>query len=51
MPMTIEYSRTAAKALQKMDKALRQRIHQAIMGLTQTPPVGDIKPMKGYEGR
>ena len=49
--MPIEYSKSAAKALQKMDKALRQRIHYAIMGLTQTPPVGDIKPMQGYTGR
>ena len=45
--MTIEYSKTAAKALQRMEKKLRNRIHEAIKGLTQQPPVGDIKPMEG----
>ena len=40
---------TVSKAftIQKMDRNLRQRIHQAILGLTQMPPVGDIKPMEG----
>lgn len=45
--MRIEYSRTAVKALQRMDKSLRKRIHDAILGLTETPPRGDIKPMEG----
>ena len=45
--MRIEYSRTAAKALQRMDRALRIRMRDAIEGLTQTPPKGDIKPMEG----
>ena len=45
--MRIEYSRMAAKALQRMDKALRNRIREAIYGLTLTPPRGDIKPMQG----
>lgn len=50
--MRIEYSRNAAKILQKMDKRLRQRIHEAIIGLTFNPPQGDIKPMEGKpEGR
>ncbi|MBR0217624.1 MAG: type II toxin-antitoxin system RelE/ParE family toxin [Clostridia bacterium] len=50
--MRIEYSKNAAKALQKMERGLRQRIHEAIIGLTQTPPKGDIKPMEGKpEGR
>ena len=30
-----------------MEKTLRNRIHQAIQGLTVTPPQGDIKPMEG----
>lgn len=47
--MPIEYSRSAAKTLQKMEKPLRQRIHRAIIGLTKTPPEGDIKPMQGYK--
>ena len=45
--MRVEYSKTAAKALQRMDKAMRLRIRDAIDGLTQTPPRGDIKPMEG----
>lgn len=50
--MRVEYSRMAAKALQRMDKPLRNRIHEAIKGLLLTPPQGDIKPMQGKpEGR
>jgi len=45
--MRIEYSKTAAKALQRMDKAMRNRIREAVEGLTETPPRGDIKPMEG----
>ena len=45
--MRIEYSKAAAKALQRMEKDLRTRIHHAIQGLTFTPPQGDIKPMEG----
>lgn len=45
--MRVEYSKTAAKAIQRMEKAMRQRIREAIEGLTQTPPKGDIKPMEG----
>ena len=45
--MRVEYSKTAVKALQRMDKTLRNRIREAIDGLTQTPPKGDIKPMEG----
>lgn len=50
--MNIEYSKTAAKSLQRMEKKLRTSIHEAIKGLTLTPPKGDIKPMQGKpEGR
>ncbi len=50
--MRIEYSKSAAKALQRMDKKLRTAIHEAILGLTHNPPEGDIKPMQGYrDGR
>lgn len=45
--MRIEYSKKAAKSLQRMEKSLRNRIHDAIIGLTMTPPEGDIKPMQG----
>ena len=35
-----------------MEKQKRQHIHEAILGLTVTPPKGDIKPMEGKpEGR
>lgn len=47
--MQIEYSKTAAKALQRMEKDLRNRIHDGIIGLTETPPRGDIKPLQGYK--
>lgn len=43
----IEYSKSAAKTLQKMEKGLRNHIREAIHGLTMTPPKGDIKPMEG----
>ena len=45
--MQIEYTKTAVKALGRMDKALRLRIRDAIEGLTLKPPKGDIKPMQG----
>ena len=47
IPVRTEYSKSAAKALQRMDKALRNRIREAIEGLLQTPPKGDIKPLEG----
>ena len=50
--MSIEYSKSAAKVLQHMEKKLRNSIHEAIKGLALTPPKGDIKPMQGKpEGR
>lgn len=45
--MRIEYSKSAAKTLQKMEKGLRKHIHDAIQGLTLDPPQGDIRPMEG----
>ena len=47
--MRIEYSKDAAKALQRMEKSLRLRMRDAIEGLTETPPKGDIKPIQGYK--
>lgn len=50
--MQIEYSKSAVKAIARMDKALKQRIRMGIEGLTEQPPQGDIKPMEGKpEGR
>lgn len=45
--MKIEFTKAAIKALNRMEKPLRLRIRDAIEGLTQKPPKGDIKPMQG----
>ena len=48
----IKYSKDALKFLAKLDKKLVARIREAILGLTNTPPIGDIKTMQGYtDGR
>ena len=48
----IRYSKAAIKAINSMDKTTKQRIRAGILGLTQKPPQGDIKPMQGYlDGR
>lgn len=50
--MEIRYSKAAVKAISSMDKATKERIRAGILGLTQKPPQGDIKPMQGYrDGR
>ena len=50
--MRIEYTKTAAKALARMDRNMRLRIRAGIEGLTENPPRGDIKPMQGLpQGR
>jgi mRNA interferase RelE/StbE len=50
--MKIKYSRDALKFLSKLDKKSVERIRMAIQGLTLDPPIGDIKPMQGYnDGR
>ena len=45
----IRYSKDAIKFLSKLDKKSVARIREAINGLTLNPPVGDIKPMNGYD--
>jgi mRNA interferase RelE/StbE len=47
--MIIQYKKKAVKAINAMDKPTKQRIKQAIEGLTLTPPKGDIKQMQGYK--
>ena len=47
--LTIRYSRDALKFLAKLDRKSVERIRNAITGLTQTPPIGDIKVMQGYD--
>ena len=50
--MEIRYSKAAVKAISGMDKATKERIRVGILGLTQKPPQGDIKPLQGYhDGR
>lgn len=50
--MEIRYSKAAVKAVNSMDTATKARIHAGILGLTQKPPQGDIKPMQGFsDGR
>lgn len=50
--MEIRYSKAAVKAINSMNKATKERIRAGILGLTQKPPQGDIKPLQGYhDGR
>lgn len=42
----IEYSRDAAKAIQRMDGKAKRRVKEAVEGI----PCGDIKPIKGNRG-
>ena len=50
--MDIRYSKDALKYLSRLDKKSVDRIREAIAGLTQAPPVGDIKTLQGYnDGR
>jgi len=50
--MEIRYSKAAVKAINGMDRDTKARIRAGILGLTQKPPVGDIKPIQGYhDGR
>jgi mRNA interferase RelE/StbE len=46
--MKIKYSKQSAKFIVLQDKATKQRIKNAIEGLTTTPPYGDIKQLQGY---
>lgn len=48
MLMEIRLSRDAEKFLRKVDAKTRQRLTAGIVGLTQKPPKGDIKPLSGY---
>lgn len=50
--MEIRYAKSAAKALEGMDRSTKTRIRAGILGLTQKPPKGDIKTMQGsHDGR
>lgn len=45
----IKYSKDALKFLSRLDKKSITRIREAIDGLKQIPPIGDIKTMQGYD--
>ena len=45
--MKIIFSKSAVKTIGSMDRAMKQRIKTGIDGLTEIPPVGDIKMMQG----
>jgi mRNA interferase RelE/StbE len=45
--MVIRYSKSSLKFLAKQEKSTINRIKSAIVKLTYTPPVGDIKEMQG----
>ncbi len=47
--MKIKYSKKALKFLAKLDTKSVARIQTAIIGLTKTPPEGDIKMIQGYD--
>lgn len=50
--MEIKYSKKAAKNAAKLPKDVAKLVKQAIEGLAETPPRGDIKNMQGYsDGR
>ena len=50
--MEIRYARSAAKALEALDRPTKARIRAGIQGLTEKPPKGDIKIMQSYhDGR
>lgn len=50
--MEIEYSKKAKKFIESQDRPTKQRLKEAIEGLTETPPKGDIKLLQGYsDGR
>lgn len=44
-------NRDAVKFLAKQEKAVQERIRKSLMGLTVRPPIGDIRPLKGYDKR
>ena len=46
--MRIDYAKQAVKFIATQDKSTKQRIKTAIEGLTASPPLGDIKSLKGY---
>ena len=46
--MQIIYAKSAIKAINALDKDMKLRLKNGIEGLTEVPPIGDIKPMHGF---
>ncbi len=44
-------SRESVKFLKKQEKNIQLRLSKALRGLTEQPPLGDIKPLKGKKGQ
>jgi mRNA interferase RelE/StbE len=50
--MKIKFSKPAEKTIGKMQSAVKKNIMNRILGLTRTPPRGDITTLEGYsDGR
>lgn len=49
--MEIRYDKKSKKFIEAQDRPTKQRIRAGINGLTQKPPVGDIKTMQGYSDK
>ena len=45
--MQIKYSKSSLKILSKYDRPTREQILEAISGLEEEPPKGDIRPLSG----
>ena len=45
--MRIKYTKQALKTLGSYDKSTRELIRKKVLGLTEMPPKGDIKPLQG----
>jgi mRNA interferase RelE/StbE len=44
------YHKEAVKFIAKQEKAIQERIALGLKGIAGSPPQGDIKTMKGYDG-
>ena len=45
--MNVELSSKSAKYLMGLDSVMKTRIVKALLKLSEEPPTGDIKPLKG----
>jgi len=43
------YHKRAIKFLEKQESVVQKRIANGLRGLTNRPPIGDIKPLQGKE--